>query len=393
MIFNFQELSLRWQKIQAKLKEEQADACLISTNVNLLYSLGGVINGYVYLPQEGDAIVFIRRPEGIDDKRFIYIRKPEQIVEELQARGIDLPKTLVVEGGEISHEEWLRYEKIFRNPKMINGTTLLRKVRSVKTDYELSQLRESARLQALTYAEIPSLYRPGMTEHELTAEIERNARLHGNLGIFRIFGQSMEAFMGTLLAGDNAAEPSPYDFALGGAGMHTSLPIGHRNSPFVEGTSVIIDIAGNYTGYISDLTRTFSIGKLPQKAYDAHQVSLEIQHRLAEMGKPGVACEDLYLEALRIVDHYGLSQHFMGTKQQAKFVGHGVGLVINELPVICNKVKDPLEENMTIALEPKFVFEGIGAVGTENTFIVGKNGMEKITIVAEEIIELPPPTP
>jgi Xaa-Pro aminopeptidase len=392
MFFNPQnkaELNLRWKKIQARMQTEQIDACLISTNVNLYYTLGQIISGYVYLQQEGEPIVFIKRPSGIVDDRFFYIRKPEQIVEFLLEKGIQFPHTLLLEGDEISHGEWLRYEAIFHPQKTVNGTNMLRQVRSVKTDYEVALLIESARLQSLSYTEIPQLYRKGMTDHELTVEIERNARLHGNLGLFRIFGQSMEAFMGSVLSGDNAASPSPYDFALGGAGMPPSLPIGHNATSLVDGTAIMIDINGNYTGYISDQTRTFSIGKLPQKAYDAHQVSIEIQHKLAEMGKPGAVCEDLYLESLKIAEKYSLSHCYMGIDQQAKFVGHGIGLVVNELPVLCNKAKDLLQENMCIALEPKFIIKGVGAVGTENTFVVRKNGMEQITTAPEEIISLP----
>jgi Xaa-Pro aminopeptidase len=382
------ELQLRWKKIQKQMLDEHIEACLISTNVNLFYVLGQIISGYVYLPQEGEPYIFIKRPSGIIDKRFFYIRKPEQIAEMLINEGVKLPQTLLLEGDEISYSEWMRYENIFHPQKTINGTNLLRKVRSVKTDFEVALLIESARLQSLSYSQIPQLFRKGMTDHELTVEIERNARLHGNLGLFRIFGQSMEAFMGSVLSGDNAANPSPYDFALGGAGMHASLPIGHDGTPLVDGTAIMIDINGNYTGYVSDQTRTFSIGKLPQLAYDAHQVSIEIQHTLAEMGKPGAVCEDLYLKSLQIAHKYGLSHCFMGIDQQAKFVGHGLGLVINELPVLCNKAYDLLEENMTIALEPKFIIKGTGAVGTENTFVVRKNGMEQITTAPEKIIEL-----
>jgi Xaa-Pro aminopeptidase len=383
------ELQLRWKKIQSAMKKEQIDACLISTNVNLLYALGQVIIGYVYLQQEGDALIFVKRPEGISNNETSFtIRKPEQIVDILRQKDIKLPETLLLESGEISHEEYLRYENIFKAQRIVNGTHLLRKIRSVKTDYELSMLLESARLQTLSFSQIPQLYKAGMTDHEFSVEIERNTRLHGNLGLFRIFGQTMEAFMGTILAGDNAGEASPYDFALGGAGMHPSLPLGHRKTLIATGSTVMVDFNGNYTGYVTDTTRTFSVGKLPQKAYDVHQISIEIQARLAEMGKPGAVCEDLYLESLNIANKYGLKDCFMGSKQQAKFVGHGVGLVINELPVLCNKNKDLLEENMVIALEPKFILEGIGAVGTENTFIVRKNRMEKITTATEEIIDL-----
>ena len=139
-----------------------------------------------------------------------------------------------------------------------------------------------------------TVYVKGMSDHEFSVEVEKLFRLAGCLGLFRIYGGTMEAYMGSILAGENACEPSPYDFALGGAGMHPSLPLGHNGSALKEGQTVMVDINGNFTGYISDQSRTYSVGKLPQYAYDAHQVSIEIQDAIAEQGKPGVTCEELY---------------------------------------------------------------------------------------------------
>ncbi len=382
------ELNLRWQKIQVKLRELDVEACLISTNVNLWYATGRIINGYVYLRQEGEPLVFVRRPANVTGENVYHIRKVEQIAEILSELKIDLPSTILFEGDEISYAEWMRYKAVFGTENCVNGTNALRQVRSVKTDYEIAELTESAHLQSIAYKEIPLLYRAGMTDHEFTVEVERMFRLKGNLGIFRIFGSSMEAFMGSVLVGENAEAPSPYDFALGGKGMHSSLPFGHSGVLLEEGKSIMVDINGNFNGYIADQTRTFSIGELTEEAYYAHNVSIEMQQILAEMAKPGVPCEDVYLKSLQVAKKHNLEDCFMGIGQQAKFVGHGVGLVINELPVLCDRNKELLCENMTIALEPKFIIKGVGAVGTENTYVVKNNGMEKITFAPEEIIEL-----
>lgn len=78
----------------------------------------------------------------------------------------------------------------------------------------------------------------------------------------------------------------------------------------------------------------------------------------------------------------------MGTHFQAKFVGHGVGLEINELPVLTPRSNDVMQPGMIFAFEPKFVLAGIGAVGIENTFLVTEMGVEKITLLDESIIEL-----
>ncbi len=380
------EQSLRIQKIRKRMSEAGADACLLSTNVNILYSFGSIVSGYYFIPVTGDPVMFIRRPAGLKDDNLIYIRKPEEITGLLKDNGVTMPGILMVEAGEMSHTDWVRLKACFPDTDFIDGTAHLRYVRSVKTPYELSLIRQSAEAHARSYAQIPSLFRPGMTDNELSIEIERVMRLEGNKGLFRTFGD-IEAFMGSILTGDNASAASPYDFALGGEG-HITNPIGANGSVLEKGKSVMIDMAGNFTGYLDDMTRTFSVGKLSEKAYKAHQVAIEIMDKIQEAMKEGAVCEDVYNISLAISAREGLSDCFMGTRQQAKFVGHGVGLVINELPVLAVKSGDILLENMVMAVEPKFVIEGIGAVGLEDTFIVGKNGSEKITLLESGIVDL-----
>ncbi|HOV72318.1 MAG TPA: M24 family metallopeptidase, partial [Dysgonamonadaceae bacterium] len=133
---------------------------------------------------------------------------------------------------------------------------------------------------------------------------------------------------------------------------------------------------------------TFAIGKVPEIAYQAHQVSIDIHNEIWETAKPGIPCAELYLWAEKRIKENQLEPYFMGTVQQAKFIGHGVGLEINEPPVLTRRSKEILQPGMTIALEPKFVLPHIGAVGIENTYIVNENGLEKITLFEEALISL-----
>lgn len=383
------ELKQRRDKIRVLMAQQGIDAALFTCNVNLIYTYGQVVSGYLYLPLNDPARLFIKRPNNIEGEHIRPIRKPEQLPDLLTEQGLPLPQRLMLEGDELSFNEYRRLAACFPSAEVLPcGSALVRQARSVKTKLEIELFRRSGLAHAKAYAQIPTVYRPGMTDRELSIEIERLMRLEGNLGIFRVFGQSMEIFMGSLLAGDNAAAPSPYDFALGGEGMDPALPGGANNTPLQEGQSLMVDLGGNFYGYMGDMSRVFSIGRLPQQAYDAHQLCLDIQDAIADMARPGVVCEDLYNKAIDMVTRADMADYFMGVGQKAKFIGHGIGLEINEAPVIAPRMKQELEPGMVFALEPKIVLPGVGPVGIENSWAVGAEGLEKLTICEESIIEL-----
>lgn len=381
------DLQLKWSRMQQAMIAMGADGCLLSVDVNLYYVTGSIYSGYFYLPAEGNPWFFVKRPNGLNGEQVVYIRKPEQMPEIFNERGIGKPTKLLLEADELTYNEYMRLLSVFHPEEAGNATTLLRTLRSIKTPWEIEQFRISARQHDKTYAEIPLCYRPGMTDLEFQFEIEARMRKNGSIGLFRSFGANMDIYMGSILAGENAETPSPFDFALGGGGI-TSIPLGANGTFLKEGTAIMVDMAGNYTAYITDMTRVFSVGKLPEKAYRAHQVSIRIQTETEYMAKPGTPCAELYNLAMRITEQEGLSDYFMGTKQQAKFVGHGIGIQINEQPVLTPRSKEVLEPNMVFALEPKFVLPGIGAVGIENSFLVTETGLEKLTSAEESIIQL-----
>lgn len=382
------ELKLRRDKIRSLMSAQGIDAALITCNANLIYTYGQVVSGYLYLPLHSPAILFFKRPNNITGEHAFPIRKPEQILDLLKENDLPVPTKLMLEGDELPYTEYCRLAQLFPDTEVVNGTPLIRQARSVKTAVEVEMLRRSGVSHAKAYAQIPSVYRPGMSDIEFSIEIERLMRLQGNLGIFRVFGRSMEIFMGSILTGDNASYPSPYDFALGGEGLDPALPGGANKTPLKEGQSVMVDLGGNFNGYMGDMTRVFSIGKLSDEAYRAHQVCLDIQDKVASLANPGTPCEVLYNAAIEMATQAGFADKFMGIGQQAKFIGHGIGLEINEAPVLAPRVKQELEPGMVFALEPKIVLPGVGPVGIENSWVVTNEGAEKLTHCPEEIIEL-----
>ena len=382
------DLLARITGVQESIRETGMDACLLSVDVNIFYMTGQVFNGYFYLPAEGQPFWFVKRPNNLAGEQIVMIRKPEQIAEYFLAKGIPFPQKLLLETDELAYNECIRLQTMFQMPEIGNATTLMRRVRAIKTPWEISQLRLSAQKHAKAYTTIPSCFRPGMTDLEFQIEIERQMRLNGSIGVFHTFGANMNIFMGSVLAGANAGAASPFDFALGGRGQTPLCPVGANGTLLKEGMAVMIDMAGNFSPYLTDMTRVFSIGRLPEIAYRAHQVALDIQEEIVQAACPGFSCAELYHKALARADKEGLTDCFMGTVQQAKFVGHGIGLQINELPVFSSRSKDVLLPGMAFALEPKFVIPEVGAVGIENSFLVTETGVEKLTVFEEEIIPL-----
>lgn len=385
------EQQLRLEALRKAMASAGIPAALICSNANLFYLTGRVYRGYLYVAAGSpDVHYLVRRPNHLAGRGVHFIAKPAEIPGVLAEAGVALPGEVALELGAVTYDDAVRLAKaIGMSAPAGDISPLLRACRAVKTDEEQAQLRISGQKQTLVYRRIPHYYREGMSDIEFQIEIERASRLEGCLGQFRVAGTEMEIFMGNVLTGENADTPSPYDFAMGGAGLSPSLPAGADGTLIKPGNTVMVDVNGNYTGYMTDMTRMFVDGEAPEKAVRANALSVDICNELAGMMAPGTPAADLYRRALEMARLAGMEEYFMGHRSHAGFVGHGVGIEINELPVIAPRSRDILAAGNVIALEPKFVIPGIGAVGIENTYIVraGAPG-EKITNAPESIVSL-----
>lgn len=379
-----EERKQRLKNIQRIITESQADACIITSAVNQFYLCNRVFDGFLYIEPEGNPTQFIKRPIGASEENVIYIRKPEQITEYLSKK----PTHVLLEADVLSYNATLRLQNALKASKLTNISGTMRQLRSIKSAYEIEEMKECANIHSEVYSKIPALYRKGMTDLELQIEIEHQMRLRGSIGLFRAFGNNMDVFMGTILAGNNAQSASPFDFALGGGGASPLLPLGANGTTLTKGTTFMVDMAGNYRPTMTDMSRAFAVEAVPDLAFKAHQVSQDIHAAIQDVAKPETLCADLYFLAEKIVEQNNLQAYFMGTHQKAKFIGHGLGLEINEPPVLAPRSKETLKGGMAIAIEPKFVLPDIGAVGIENTYIVTENGLEKITLCEESLIVL-----
>ena len=388
LLIDKQEFDLRISKVRQAMAAEGLQSMLVSDNANLFYLTGRVFRGYIYIaPMVGEAI-FVRRPTLLQGEIVHTIHKPENILDKIGEIGLNMPDKLGLELNEEPYSTVARLAKAMNVSTFGNADNALMAARMVKTETEIDLIRQCAVRHDRVYRRIPHLYEEGMTDLELMVAIEREARLEGSIGILRTCGHELEINMGSVLTGDNADTPSPYDFAMGGAGTSPALPMGADGSEIKPGMPVMIDMNGCFNGYMTDMTRVYAQGPVPETALRAHRLSMEICRELAAMGRPGTPCADLYNRAVEIAQAAGFGQNLMGHASQAGFVGHGVGICVNELPVFAPRSRHTLTEGNVIALEPKFVLPGIGAVGIENTYVVTADGMKCLTDTTEEIINL-----
>ena len=155
------ELKFRRDKIRYLMAQQGIDAALIACNVNLLYTYGEIVNGYLFLPLHSPALLFVKRPNNIVGEFVFPIRKPEQMVDLLKENGIPVASKIMLEGGELPYADYMRLASLFPGSEVVDGTAIIREARSVKTPLEIELFRRSAALHARAYSKIPDVYHPG----------------------------------------------------------------------------------------------------------------------------------------------------------------------------------------------------------------------------------------
>ena len=128
------ELASRRDNIRKEMSKNGFDAILVSSNVNLFYTCGRIVNGFLYMPADGDAILFVKRPDNVQGSDVEHIRKPEDIAGRLAGRGCRMPERLLLEAGTMPHTEYCRLANVFPSAECADGTELLRRVRAALSE-------------------------------------------------------------------------------------------------------------------------------------------------------------------------------------------------------------------------------------------------------------------
>jgi len=389
------ELTNRIQKLQKEMIIHSLEAVLMLQNADLFYFTGAVQQGALYVPAEGEALYLVRKDHararmesGL--KEVIPFKSPRDIPGVLADFGYAMPKTVGMELDVVPVSVMKRFQAGLGECVISDATPLIRNVRAVKSSYEINILKDAALIVDKVCKRVPEVLKAGMTDLELSAELEFVARQAGHQGLVRMRGFNNELFYGHVFSGPDSAVPTYSDTPLGGVGLNPSFPQGASYKSIRKNEPITVDFSGIFDGYIVDQTRMFSIGELPEKLAKAYVDMVLIMTHAKQIATPGASWGGVYDECLQMACDMGYQDHFMGSKgAQVSFIGHGVGVELDEYPFIAKGFNDyELRENMVFAFEPKAVFPGLGAVGVEDTFWVGAEGLKHITFSNHELIIL-----
>jgi len=389
-----EEIQSRIARFQKSLQDSDIAGALISQNVDLFYFAGTIQRCFLFIPAEGEPVLAVhgnieRAQKESSLSQVVPLKKSQQLAQALYDFNYSIRGRIGLEMDVLPARYYLALRRENAEADFLDVSELVRKVRMVKSEYEISQIRKACQILNQVMMEAQKSIRPGMTELEVDALLVGLARRLGHQGLLRMRGYNQEMFSAHVFCGKTATLSPTMNVPLGGLGTTPAIAQGASFNVITENEPLIIDFGVGINGYVTDMTRTFVIGKLSQKLQEAYSVAKEIKEFAEQWVTPGRSWSQLYREIIELVRQRGYQDYFMGYKgHQVAFVGHGIGLEIDEYPVIAPGFHEEFIENMVFALEPKLVFPDVGAVGVEDDYVVTKVGMERLTTYNDQVLAI-----
>jgi Xaa-Pro dipeptidase len=386
------EIERRIGRLREELGRAGLDAAVIVQHADLAYFTGTNQQAHLIVPAAGEPRMLVRR---VLDRarrespleRIAPLRSLSGLAAELEDAGAGPGARVGFELDVLPARTYLAYAKRLPGIELADCTAAVRGVRALKSAWDLEQMAVACEQVRLACEAVPGLIGVGVSEAEVQLEVERELRRAGHQGQLRFRGFNQEMHYGQVLGGPSGAVPGYSDSPLCGPGPNPAIGKGAGGHVLARGDTVIADLVGGHEGWLSDQTRTFAVGEAPADMAAAYEVAVAILRAAEERLAPGVAPSALYTLSEGMAADAGLGEHYMGAgAERVRFLGHGVGMEIDELPILAPGFDEPLVEGNVVAIEPKFVFPGRGAVGIENMYAVTASGFERMTTASEELI-------
>lgn len=378
-----EEIHARINKLKAKMEEQGIALAIILQNVDLFYFTGTLQKGVLAVSVDKGPVFFVekslQRAAAETPLEITPIKRDKDIKDILSGLGmlkgrcgmeLDVLPVLVFE----------RWKGILGYDNIVDVWPPIRDLRLIKSPFEIRQIKRSGEIVSQVFIKAKEVIREGMREVDIAALLESEGRIHGHQGFLRMRGLNQEMMNVYVSHGFSGTVVSGADVPISGAGVTHAIPQGPSVNKVQRGIPLLVDYGGGYNGYITDETRTFTVGELKDIYLKGHEVAREIIEETMDFAKEGIVGTEVFTKAFLRTKREGLDEYFMGYGEgKVSFIGHGLGLEINELPVITPRHEIVLQEGMVFAFEPKFIIPGEGSVGIEVDFIVRKDGLERVT--------------
>ena len=373
------ELESRQNELASRLAQQGLDAALIQTPVDLYYYAGGRQNASLLVTADGDSRLFVRRSlsrakheSGGDDSPHTVESFPR-----MAAFAEEIGCIPSMQFGELPHSFANRFAS--KLDIIHDCTEIIHSQREVKSAWELEMMADSAEVQAAMFEAVYAVGGEGVTEIELVAAAEAVSRAAGFGGNVQMRRFPLQCDRGVIVAGRAGGIPSFFDSAIGGTGPHPMASMGSGFTKIKANEPVLVDLVHLHRGYVVDTTRMFVAGSLPPVWQERLEDMITVKEEVVDVLDQGLDCSQAWRKGLALAEELGHGNNLMGmAPDQSRFLGHSVGLQLDETPVVAEGFDRPLPIGGTMAIEPKIVHSD-GSIGSEDTWVRDDQGMRPIT--------------
>ena len=388
------EIDKRISRFQAELVAAKLDGAFILQNADLFYFSGTIQTAVLFVPSNGDPILMVQKNHARAQlesslSHVVAVKNKNRIPQVLNDFKFNQIAAAGLEMDVLPANFYLWFQRTLPQFRWTDVSGIIRKLRMLKSAYEIEQIEKAAAILHTGLTQIKSVIREGITELEIDGHLAMIARREGHMGTLRMRGWNQEMTYAHVLSGDSGSAVSLLNSPQGGTGNTPAMAQGAGFRKIKKNEPIGIDYGVAINGYVGDQFRTYVIGDLSDPLKKAHACARDILALLTEKARVGVPCAELYAAAVAKATEEGLGDFFMGYGEgQVKFIGHGIGLEIDEYPVISPRFGAVLEKDMVLALEPKFVFPKKGVVGLEDDYQVTSNGLKRLTRTDQVLIQI-----
>lgn len=378
------EVSERIERLRRGLEKNNIEAAIIIYRPNCFYFSGTAQDEIVYISIDSAPILLVKRDfdrAKIESPiaRVLSYSSLSEIPKIIKSQLGKLPRLLGIEMQILPFSLCKKIESLFEPCYFYDISAIIKKCRQKKSAFEVEKIKAASDIASSIFEESKNLITVGMTEAELSNRLDWEAKKRGHEGMVRMLGINSETHGWHVLAGKSGCISSAVEAAAGGEGTSVAFPVGGGQKKTAENEPIIIDCVICVEGYLSDQTRTFCVGSVPDEVEVAYNACCSVLNGILELYQPGIICSQLYHYAIELISELNMKNGFLGLPgKKASFLGHGIGLEVNEMPVIGIGQEYPLENDTTIAIEPKIVIPEKGLVGIENTYLIQNDRINKL---------------